>query len=178
MPYNTPITWVAGDVLTAAQLNAQVRDNIAYLANPPAAMRRSSTAQLMNNAGDNLVTFTSTDQAQGGCTFPTPQTIAVPIKGIYNCSGTLRVPSNATAGFDEATLYVYTSGGVFVNSYYNQGVPTNIAGTDASFNPSGPIWLSAGDRVALRFWTNRGARNNVVGGVGGTTLAVVYAGLW
>lgn len=28
MAYTTPATWVAGDVLTAAQLNAQLRDNL------------------------------------------------------------------------------------------------------------------------------------------------------
>lgn len=32
MAYTTPSTWVAGNVLTAAQLNQQVRDNVSFLA--------------------------------------------------------------------------------------------------------------------------------------------------
>jgi len=32
MPYTTPKTWASGDVLTAADLNTYVRDNVAFLA--------------------------------------------------------------------------------------------------------------------------------------------------
>lgn len=37
MAYTTPSTWVSGNVLTAAQLNEQVRDNIKFLHGPPTA---------------------------------------------------------------------------------------------------------------------------------------------
>lgn len=36
MAYTTPRTWVAGEVVTAALLNTHLRDNVSYLANPPA----------------------------------------------------------------------------------------------------------------------------------------------
>jgi hypothetical protein len=50
MAYSTPRTWVAGDVLTAAQLNQDVRDNVSFLANPPACRASHNAGQSVANA--------------------------------------------------------------------------------------------------------------------------------
>lgn len=177
MGYTAPTTITTGQLVTAALMNAEWVENIKFLANPPAAARRQVAAQSMTNAADTIVNFDTTDKLVNGVTIPAVNRIQVPVAGVYMVSGSIRVAGNATAGFDEASIYVYNSSDVFQASWYAQGGPANIAGVDAAFNPGGPIWLNAGDRVALRFWTNKGTRNNTVGGVGHTRLAVVWVGL-
>ena len=61
MAYVTPRTWVAGDVLTAAQLNQDIRDNVGFLGNPPRAQARRTSVQSIPNAAWTLVTFTVED---------------------------------------------------------------------------------------------------------------------
>lgn len=51
MPYNTPINWVPTTPIGAADLNAQLRDNIRYLHN-----ERPMNAIIRNNAGDYTTT--------------------------------------------------------------------------------------------------------------------------
>lgn len=142
----------------------------------PAAARRSTVAQSMVNLADNLVTFNINDVTQGGCSFPDANRISVPAKGIYAVSGTVRVPGNATAGWDEAAIFIYNSSNVFQAIRHTQGSPAAIAGVDATYTASGLIFINAGDRVAMRFWTNKGTRNNNPGN--DTTLEIAYVGAW
>lgn len=51
MAYAAPRTWSAGEHPTAAQLNQDVRDNVAFLANPPACrVSHNATQSIANNA--------------------------------------------------------------------------------------------------------------------------------
>lgn len=59
MAYTTPATWVAGAVLTAAQLNTQLRDNVSFLANPPACRVYHNAAQTLVNNTPLTVAFNS-----------------------------------------------------------------------------------------------------------------------
>lgn len=59
MAYVTPRTWVAGAVLTAAQLNQDIRDNVTFLANPPACRVYHNAAQSIANAAETPVAFNS-----------------------------------------------------------------------------------------------------------------------
>ena len=44
--WSTPRTWVTGEALLASDLNAQVRDNLSFLKEPPISLRQ------MNEAAD------------------------------------------------------------------------------------------------------------------------------
>lgn len=59
MPYVTPRTWVAGDVLTAAQLNVDVRDNVSFLGNPPACRVFHNASISIPNAVETVLPFNS-----------------------------------------------------------------------------------------------------------------------
>lgn len=59
MAYTTPRTWVAGEVPTAAQFNANIRDNVAFLANPPACRVYHNTTQSAANSTEVSVAFNS-----------------------------------------------------------------------------------------------------------------------
>ena len=50
MPWTTPRTWVATEIVTAAQMNAHVRDNLGFLYTPPRGeSRRSANLSIANN---------------------------------------------------------------------------------------------------------------------------------
>lgn len=56
-PYGTPRTWSAGERPTAAQFNAEFRDWIAALANPPACRVYRASSQAINSGALTAVTF-------------------------------------------------------------------------------------------------------------------------
>lgn len=57
--WTTPRTWVTGEALLAADLNAQVRDNLAYLKEPPFSLRQ------MNEAADYVTSATGMVEVDG-----------------------------------------------------------------------------------------------------------------
>lgn len=54
MAYSTPRTWAAGEKPTAAQFNANIRDDVSFLANPPACRVTHNAAQAVAH---NTVTY-------------------------------------------------------------------------------------------------------------------------
>lgn len=61
MAYSTPRTWSPGEVPTAAQFNQDIRDNVSFLANPPACRARSATNQTLTNNLATVVLYPDTD---------------------------------------------------------------------------------------------------------------------
>lgn len=59
MAYSTPRTWVAGEYPTAAQFNANIRDNVSFLANKPACRVYHNTTQTATNAATTYLAFNS-----------------------------------------------------------------------------------------------------------------------
>jgi hypothetical protein len=59
--YTTPTTWADGNVVTAAQLNAQLRDNVARLSTPVACQAVRSSNLAITTATVTSVTLTATD---------------------------------------------------------------------------------------------------------------------
>lgn len=61
MAYTTPSTWVAGAVLTAAQLNTQLRDNVRFLHGPPTARVQGITDSTFANGAYTATIFSQED---------------------------------------------------------------------------------------------------------------------
>jgi hypothetical protein len=57
--WSTPRTWVTGEALLASDLNAQVRDNVSFLKEPPFSLRQ------MNEAADYVTSATSMVEVDG-----------------------------------------------------------------------------------------------------------------
>lgn len=57
MAYTTPRTWVAGEYPTAAMLNTHLRDNVSFLANPPACRVRNTVDIPISNNTATALTF-------------------------------------------------------------------------------------------------------------------------
>lgn len=59
-------TWVAGEVVTAAHFNNNIRDVLNYLLAPPIFRARQTVAQSVANSTDTVITFTTEDVDSAG----------------------------------------------------------------------------------------------------------------
>lgn len=59
MAWTTPKTWTVGEVVTAANMNTHVRDNLTFLANPARVKTKRSATQ---NISHNVITILTWDQ--------------------------------------------------------------------------------------------------------------------
>lgn len=98
MAYTTPRTWVAGEYPTAAQFNAHIRDNIAWLANPPTVRVRQTVTQSIPNATWTALTFTVEDWDTDGMhdTATNTTRLTAPTAGRYWVYGAVAYAPNAT----------------------------------------------------------------------------------
>src|SRR5215813_1900723 len=95
MPWNTPPTFTAGQVVTASDLNSFVRDNPNYLLSgrPGSAIKRDNNA----NYSSTSTSFVAIDGTNLAVTITTNGTKArVSFVGVFNPAGT----SSASAAFD------------------------------------------------------------------------------
>lgn len=61
MPWNTPITWVASQVVTAPNLNEQIRDNLLYLVSRPKQAIRRINAAVYTTTSTSFVNIDATN---------------------------------------------------------------------------------------------------------------------
>jgi hypothetical protein len=155
MAYTTPKTWTVGEVLTAANLNTHLRDNVSYLANPPKCRVYNSANESIPNSTDTALTFDterfdtdtmhSTVSNTGRITFTTAGTYLVGGHVVFNSSATgirklfIRmggttplatvelVPSSSFPAFSIDTLYPFTAGQyVELIAYQTSGGALNV----------------------------------------------------
>lgn len=91
-------TWVAGEVVTAAHFNTNIRDVFNYLLARPILEIRQITVQSLANIAWTVYTFTSETVDSSGMhstTVNTSRCTAV-YPGWYGVSGTLSIETNAT----------------------------------------------------------------------------------
>ncbi len=107
MAYTTPATFVAGNILTAAQLNTYVRDNVAWIATDSPSCRVFKSAAFAHNSSGNFlaVTFDSErfDNASVHSTSSNTERLTIPTGGggkyvvggaaawVASASGTTRI---------------------------------------------------------------------------------------
>lgn len=102
MAFTTPKTWSVADVLTAADLNAYVRDNIAWLATDKPHARVRNTANISHTSSGNYqaLTFNSERVDVGAMHDTSTNTgrLTVPTGGggFYSIGGAIEFASNAT----------------------------------------------------------------------------------
>lgn len=99
MAYQTPRTWTAGETVTAALMNQDVRDNVSFLANPPTVRVRQTTTQSLTNVTWTTITFTteswdSTGDMHDNAT--NNSRLTAPVAGKYWVYGCVAFTSNGT----------------------------------------------------------------------------------
>jgi hypothetical protein len=104
MAWTTPRTWVTGEVLTAANLNLHLRDDLNMLwLGPSAAVKRAAT-QSIPNATNTYVAF-DTEIFDLGTNWDAglPERLTAAIAGKFLISGRVNF-ATGTTGFREATI--------------------------------------------------------------------------
>lgn len=101
MAFTTPATFVANDVLTAAQLNTYLRDNVAWLAtDSPSARVYHDANQSLNNTTETALSFNSErfDNASVHSTSSNTSRLTIPSGGggKYLIGGAIVYEGNAT----------------------------------------------------------------------------------
>jgi hypothetical protein len=155
-------TWVAGEIVTAAELNANIRDGGNFLIGSAIALLRQATLQSIPNAAFTSISFDASDvDSDGGHSNVTNNSRYVgKTPGWFQFSGGANVATNVTG--QRATQWAKNAAGLVAS-----GV---LVAAPAAF----PSWTVARthfiqlngstDFVELQFFQNSGgALNTVVG---------------
>lgn len=154
MAYSTPRTWVTGELVTAAYLNSNIRDNITLLANPPSCKVYTSAGPTINNNSLTTVTFnnqywnTDTNWSSG----TNPSRLTVTTAGKYLCWFDIELAMTIAAGQFQAGLF--KNGGSSGAQVY-QSAPV-LNGTIRCAG-AGIVALVAADYLELKVYQNTGA---------------------
>lgn len=153
MAYVAPQTYVAGNVLTAAQLNQDLRDNVAFLASPPRAAANRITTQSITNNAWNLVTFTVEDTDSDGM-FSTGS------GDRFTCVTPGRYFVTFTAGFATNTTglrgYAISKGTTVATGFFAEQLLSVATSGGHWASISGEVVLAAGETVSCQVFQNSG----------------------
>lgn len=156
MAYTTPRTWVAGEYPTAAQLNANVRDNVSFLANPPACRVYHNANQTTTTAVHLSLALNSEryDTASMHSTVTNNSRITIPVAGLYLVTGHLEWAAGNTTGVRQAELFL--NGLTFIAMQSAAGVAQIIQMTVSTVYK-----FAAADYVELAAFQNSGVGLNI-----------------
>lgn len=165
MAYTDPVmTFAANTKLTAAQLNTYLRDNMAFLARPPACSILAGAAVSIATGVATVLDGTSENYDYAASAMHSnvtnPSRITAQVEGRYLCSATIQYASNAT-GNRSASLIVNGT-----TTYEGELVPA-ASGNSTVVTVTRTLTLSIGDYVEARALQTSGGGLN-------TTLLEFY----
>lgn len=170
-----PRTWVAGEYPTAAQMNAELRDSVNFLANPPAVRAYHNVNQSAANGVRIVLALNSERYKTSG--YPTMHDnvtnnsrITIVVAGIYTVIGNLEWAGVNATGVRQAEIRLNGATHLAITSVpaASSVQPLTVATT---------YKLGIGDYVELTGFQNSGGALNVnSGGNWSPELAVTWLG--
>ena len=158
MAYTTPKTWAVGEVVTASNMNTNVRDNVAWLHGPPTCRAYNSANISINNDTLTALTFNSerwdTDDIHS--VLSNTGRLTCKTAGVYTIYGTVRFATNDVG---QRAVQVRLNGTTFI------GGDTRVDATSAGgtrLTAFIEYKLAATDYVELVVYQNSGGALNVV----------------
>lgn len=155
-PYGTPRTWSAGERPTASQFNAEIRDWVSALANPPSCRVYHNTTQSLAHATETTLAFNSerydTDTMHDTSTNNSRIT--------FNTAGLYQV--NACIEIANSTDYTFFFAFIALNAGLTALVAAGSQMADAAdlipiLTMSTVYKFAAGDFIQVRAQQNNGA---------------------
>lgn len=145
---------MAGEYPTAAQMNAEVKDSINFLANPPACRVYHSIAQSLTTGTLTGLVFNSERWDTHGFHSTTTNThlLTAPVAGLYVITASIRY---ATSGAGTRYVEFYLNGATVIAS--KRWSPVTFAENDLSTTYK----LAIGDTVQFRAFQDSGVTLNV-----------------
>ena len=177
MAWTAPSTWVAGAILTAAQLNQQLRDNMNFLAIPNMARARSTTTTGIPTGVATVIPFAAADSYDTAAMHSTTvnnSRVITNLIGVYSITGQFYLEGNS--GGTQRLIIIYKNGA----EVQSVGIPPP-ASPGARLNITILDYASAAtDYYELAAYHDRPSTglNLTATGAGGETasLAVTYMG--
>lgn len=151
LPVPSQRTWAVGDIVTAAEMNANVRDAVNFLANPPVFLGKQTVGQAIATSTNVNVTLDTevVDTYSGHSTTTNTDRYTAQVAGYYLCIGSINYPTNATgrrANQFEVNGTVVQTAEVAVNPNAGTG-DLNVA----------LLFLNVGDWVGMVAFQSSGA---------------------
>ncbi|MEU1731385.1 hypothetical protein [Streptosporangium sp. NPDC020145] len=151
----SPRTWVVGEIVTAAKLNADIRDALNFLLSPPLWELTHSGIIAPASSTQAVMPFDTeiVDRDNGHSTSSNTSRYTSQTAGYYLVSGAVGFVSNGT-GKRELTILLNGT---------TETYPSSIPGLAAGFTgltTTGRVYLAVGDYVELYVWQNSGGTLN------------------
>ncbi len=148
MPYTDPVaTFAAGQKLTAAQLNTYLRDNLAFLARPPACSILADSGVAIATGSPTIISGTSENydwaEAPMHSNVTNPSRITAQVAGIYLAGVTISYVANGT-GNRQASLIVNGT------TVYEGDLVPAATGNSTACHATRTLELAVGDYVETR----------------------------
>jgi hypothetical protein len=157
MPWTTPKTWSTNEVVTAANMNTHLRDNMAFVGSPPSCSVFNSGAQSVTSSTFVAMTANSErwDTDTMHSTVSNTSRITATTAGRYQFNTTMTIAANASGG--RAIGYAINGGAtVQVQAQTTAGGSVNHV-MSASFT----LVMAATDYVEVQAWQSSGGNLNV-----------------
>ncbi len=156
LPVPTQRTWTTSDIVTAAMMNANVRDAVKFLENPPLFLGTSAAVQSVPAAVFTSIAFdTNTIDTYGGhsTTVNNSRYTAV-VAGYYFCSGVVAFAPNATG--NRFVEFAKNSAALVPDIRVN----ATTGGWATHIGLANLVQLNVGDYLELQGWQNSGGALN------------------
>jgi len=176
MAWSTPATFTTGNVLTAAQMNTNVRDNTGFLHSPPGCVAARTTAQVIATGTVTTLSFNATDIYDTDSMHDpvgTPTTITFNTAGVYECFVSCQFAANGT-GARWITLRVAGSSPEEIGGMKDTG-PTS--GVNSYMNAASRYKATAADSLVSDVQQTSGGNLSVTNS-NATTLGGVNPVIW
>lgn len=177
MAYAAPRTWSPGEYPTAAQLNQDLRDNVSFLANPPACRVYNNANISIGDASQTALTFNSerydTDSMHS--------TSSLTGRITFNTAGLYLV--TFSGAFASSSDYAYASMHIRLNSstiLARESKQHNVINADPAFALTTVYKFTVGqwvDVVAYQDNTSAAARNVEALGNYSPEFSAIWVGL-
>lgn len=146
-----PSTLAPGNIVTGALWNAQVRDALNFLVNPPIFLASASvTTSVPTNVSSNTLTRVTLNTTlvdnYGGFNSASSSYVA-PVSGWYYCTGTVAYPSS---GVGIRVVAFFKNGSPYSPQAYGMLPSTNSGWLAQGVQGTQLMYLSQGDSVDLR----------------------------
>jgi hypothetical protein len=158
-------TWSVGDIVTAAEMNANVRDSVNFLAAVPLFIALQQTAQSIANAsgGGTPLNFADVsgvivDSYNGHSTSSNPSRYAAQVAGWYKVEG--------RSGWVPSGTGLRIAGTSVNGTVQKYGTAAPVAGSNWIASVSDILFLNVGDYVEVLGYQTSGAALNTNNGVG------------
>jgi hypothetical protein len=158
MAFTNPSTWVAGEVLTAAQLNEQLRDNVGFLAQPPSAKAHRDAAQSIATGVWTAIQFDTEEWDNDSIWSSTAnERFNINTAGKYRCEFTIAVANSSAGTLRGAQIQIDSTADTPANHGARVVLPAEITNAQCGLHVSDTFQLTSTQFVSFQFLHNVGS---------------------